>query len=109
MGGGKGGRLQGIEVKRRAKNGPHDRRAAQVRIRRICLRYEGGRRVCFVPEAGEEFFSRDDAHRVVGMLHTGSEDIEGGWRYRRGSPEKARTTPEPYDARPAAGRRRSRR
>ena len=23
-------------------------------IRRICVRYEDGRRVCFVPEAGEE-------------------------------------------------------
>jgi hypothetical protein len=31
-----------------------------------------------VPEAGEEFFSRDDVHRVVGMLHTGSEELEWG-------------------------------
>jgi hypothetical protein len=49
-----------------------------VRIRRICVRYEDGRRVCFVPEAGEEFFSRDDVHRVVGMLHIGSEALEFG-------------------------------
>jgi predicted amidohydrolase YtcJ len=27
-------------------------------------------------EAEEEFFSRDDAHRVVGMLHKGSEALE---------------------------------
>jgi hypothetical protein len=44
-----------------------------------------GRRVCFVPETGEEFFSQDDAHRVVGMLHIGSEALEweqtGPWRY----------------------------
>jgi predicted amidohydrolase YtcJ len=29
-------------------------------------------------EAEEEFFSRDDAHRVVGMLHKGSEVLEWG-------------------------------
>ena len=33
-------------------------------LRHICLRYGDGREVCFVLEAGEEFFSRDDAHRV---------------------------------------------
>ena len=47
-------------------------------MRRICVRYEDGKRVCFVPEAGEEFFSRDDAHRVVGMLHKGSEAFQRG-------------------------------
>jgi hypothetical protein len=70
-------RSHGIEVKRRATSGgPGDRRASQVLIRRICVRYEDGRRVCFVPEAGEEFFSRDDVRRVVGMLHIGSEALE---------------------------------
>ena len=59
--------MQGIEVKRRAKDSLDDRRSAEVLIRRICLRYEDGRRACFVPEAGEEFFSRDDVHRVVGI------------------------------------------
>jgi hypothetical protein len=34
--------------------------------------------VCFIPEFGEEFFSQDDAHRVVGMLHIGSEALEWG-------------------------------
>ena len=29
-------------------------------------------------EFGEEFFSQDDAHRVVGMLHKGSEVLEWG-------------------------------
>ena len=42
------------------------------------LRYEDDRKVCFVPEAGEEFFSQDDAHRLVGMLHKGSEALEWG-------------------------------
>jgi len=42
------------------------------------MRYEVGRRVCFVPEAGEEFFSQDGAHRVVGMLHIASEALEWG-------------------------------
>jgi hypothetical protein len=68
----------GVEVRRRDRGGPGDPGASQVLIRRICLRYEDGRRVCFVPEAGEEFFSQDDAHRVVGMLHEGSEVLEWG-------------------------------
>jgi hypothetical protein len=73
---GKRGWSDGIEVRRRDWGGPGDRRASQVLIRRICLRYEDDRKVCFVPEAGEEFFSQDDAHRVVGMLHKGSEALE---------------------------------
>jgi hypothetical protein len=68
--------VHGVEVRRRAAGGPGDPRASEVLIRRICVRYEDGGRVCFVPEAGEEFFSRDDVHRVVGMLHTGSEAME---------------------------------
>ena len=47
-------------------------------VRRTCVRHEGGARACFVLEAGEEFFSRDDVHRVVGMLHTGAEALEWG-------------------------------
>ncbi len=79
MGRRRAGRSHGIEVKRRATpSGPGDRRAGQVLIRRICIRYEDGKRVCFVPEAGEEFFSQDGAHRVVGMLHIGSEALEWG-------------------------------
>ena len=70
--------MHGVEVRRRATKGPGDRRAAQVLMRRIRLRYEDGRRGCFIPEAGEEFFSRDDVHRVVGMLHKGSEVLEWG-------------------------------
>jgi hypothetical protein len=70
----------GVEVRRRSTNGLGDRRASEVLIRRICVRYEDDRKVCFVPEAGEEFFSRDDAHRVVGMLRTGSEVLEWGLR-----------------------------
>jgi hypothetical protein len=42
----------------------------------ICVRYEDDRMVCFVPEAGEEFYSLDDAHRVVGKLHKDSEILE---------------------------------
>jgi hypothetical protein len=73
---GKRGWSDGIEVRRRDWGGPGDRRASQVLIRRICVRYEDDRKVCFVPDAGEEFFSQDDAHRVVGMLHKGSEALE---------------------------------
>jgi hypothetical protein len=78
MVGSKRGWSHGVEVRKRARGGPGDQRASQVLIRRICVRYEDGRRVCFVPEAGEEFFSQDDAHRVVGMLHKGSEALEWG-------------------------------
>jgi hypothetical protein len=73
---GKRGWSDGIDVRRRDWGGPGDRRPSQVLIRRICVRYEDDRKVCFVPEAGEEFFSQDDAHRVVGMLHKGSETLE---------------------------------
>jgi len=66
----------GVQVRRRTTNGPGDRRASEVLIRRICLGYEDDRKVCFVLEAGEEFFSQDDVHRVVGMLHKGSEALE---------------------------------
>jgi hypothetical protein len=72
------GRLHGVAVTKRPQGSPVDPRASEVLIRRICIRYEDGRRVCFVPEAEEEFFSRDDVHRVVGMLHIGSEDLEWG-------------------------------
>ena len=57
-------------------DGTGDRRASRVPIRRICVRYGVGRRACFIPEAGEEFFSRDDLHGVVGMLQIGSEHLE---------------------------------
>jgi hypothetical protein len=40
--------------------------------------------VCFVPDVGEEFFSQDDAHSLVGMLHIGPEALE--WRLT--SPER---------------------
>ena len=78
MGSTRDGWAHGVEVRRRATNGTGNRRASQVLIRRICVRYQDGRRTCFVPEAGEEFFSRDDAHRVVGMVHKGSESLEWG-------------------------------
>jgi hypothetical protein len=68
----------GVDVKRRTTNGPGDRRASEVLLRRICVLYEDGRKVCFIPEAEEEFFSQDDAHRVVGMLHKGSDALEWG-------------------------------
>jgi hypothetical protein len=78
-----GGRLHGVEVSRRATDSSWNPVASEVLIRRICVRYEDGRKVCFVPEAGEEFFSRDDVHRVVGMLHKGSETLEWTRRQRR--------------------------
>jgi|SRR5688572_25620005 hypothetical protein len=87
----------GVEVRRRTTNVPGNRRASEVLIRRICLRYEDDRKVCFVPEAEEEFFSRDDAHMVVGMLHKGSEVLEWGLRSSERHPVRDRTTPAPSE------------
>lgn len=87
----------GVNVRRRGGNGAGEPRTAEVLMRRICLRYEDGRRMCFVPEAGEEFFSRDDVHRVVGMLHGGSEALEWG-QTLEGQPVADRVPGEgPYD------------
>jgi hypothetical protein len=72
------GQWHGVEVSRRAADDSWNPVAGEMQIRRISIRYEDGRRVCFIPEAKEEIFSRDDVHRVVGMLHTGSEDLEWG-------------------------------
>jgi len=68
-------------------------KASEALMRRICVRYEdSSRRMCFIPESGEEFFSRDDAHRVVGMLHKGSEVLEWGLRSSQRHPGTG-----PYD------------
>jgi hypothetical protein len=75
---GRRGWAHGVHVRQRAGHGPGHRGAAQVLLRRICVRYEDGGKACFVPKAGDEFFSRDDAHRVVGMLHAGAERLEWG-------------------------------
>jgi hypothetical protein len=48
--------------------------------------------VCFVPEAGEKVSSRGDVHRVVRMLHIGSEALAWGLI----SPERYPGT-GPYD------------
>jgi hypothetical protein len=43
MGGRRHSWTHGVEVRRRICNGPGDRRASEVLIRRICLRYEDDR------------------------------------------------------------------
>ena len=58
----------GVEVRRRVTNGTGNRRASQVLIRRIYECYEDGGRTCFVPEAGEEFFSQDLQSVLVGQV-----------------------------------------
>jgi hypothetical protein len=84
MGRRRGGQWHGIEVSRRGADDSWDPMAGEMLIRRICVSYEDGRKVCFVPEAGEEFFSQDEAHRVVGMLHSGSEALEWGFTSSEG-------------------------
>lgn len=73
-----GGRLHGVRVRRLPEEDNGTSGASQVVIRRIHIRHEGGGSVCFVPEAREEFFSQDDAHRVVGLLRAASGVLEWG-------------------------------
>ena len=77
MGRRRAGRFHGVEVSRRTTDGSGDPRASGVLIRRICVRYEDGGRVCFVPEAGEEYFSQDDAHRVAGCCTSARRPLSG--------------------------------
>jgi hypothetical protein len=43
--------LHGVEVSRQATDSSWNPVASELLIRRICVRYEDGRKVCFVPEA----------------------------------------------------------
>jgi hypothetical protein len=92
-----GGRLHGVEVSRRATDSSWNQVASELLIRRICLGYEEGRKVCFVPEAVEEFFSRDDVQRVIGMLHIGSETLEWDPAPERDPGAERYPSTEPYD------------
>jgi hypothetical protein len=87
----------GVQVRRRVADDSWNPVAGEILIRRIRVRYDDGERVCSVPEAGEEPFSQDDAHRVVAMLHIGSEALE--WDPAlEGSPEPERYLGTgPYD------------
>ena len=79
--------MHGIEVTREStEGGPGTSRAAEVRIRRISVCYEGDRKMTFIPEAGEEFFSKDDVDRLVGLLDNVSQTLE--WdQMSEGSPD----------------------
>lgn len=68
--------MHGIEVSKRKADGLGNQRASGMRIRRISVRYEDGREMSFIPEAEEEYFSQDDAERVVGILHKSSSALE---------------------------------
>ncbi len=70
--------MHGIEVSKRPTNGLGDPKASGVWIRRISVRYEGERRMSFIPEAREEYFSQDDAERLVGILRKSSAALEWG-------------------------------
>jgi hypothetical protein len=87
----------GVEVRRRTTNGLGDQRASEVLFRRICVRYEDDRKVCFVPEAGRSSSPR--------TMHTGwsvcctrvRRSSKGVLAHRRGIPVRDRTTPAPSD------------
>ncbi len=79
--------MHGIEVtKERTEGGLGASSAGSVWIRRISVCYEDGRMMIFVPEAREEFFSKDDVDRLVGILHQSSEAMEWG-RMTEGVPD----------------------
>jgi len=82
----------GVEVRRRTTNGPGDRRASEVLIRRICIRYEEGRKVCFIPEAGEEFFPRTMRTGWWVCCTKARRSSNGVLAHRRGIPVRDRTT-----------------
>jgi hypothetical protein len=79
--------MHGIEVTREStESGLGTSRAAEVRIRRISVCHEDGGVMTFIPEAGEEFFSKDDVDRLVGILHQSSEAMEWG-QISEGAPD----------------------
>jgi len=97
MGRKKAGRLHGVEVSRRATNGPRDRRAGQVLIRRICVRYEDGRRVCFVPERGRSSSPKTTRTGWSGCCTSARRPLSGGRQGRGGIPARGHTTPAPCE------------
>jgi hypothetical protein len=70
--------LHGIKVRKRKADGLGDPGSSGVRIRRISVHYEDGRAMIFIPEVKEEYFSQDDAERVVGILRKASSALEWG-------------------------------
>ena len=65
-------------VKRRSQPGAAESRTSEVWVRGIGVRYHDGRSIRFVPELPEEFLSRDDVERVVGMMRGASNVLEWG-------------------------------
>jgi hypothetical protein len=75
MGRRRAGQLHGEEASHERPWGPAGQRGADpADLHPLRGRQEGVLR----PRAGEEFFSQDDAQRVVGMMHIGSEALD--WR-----------------------------
>ncbi len=65
--------MQGIVRTRNLKEGTDPK---YTNIRRIEVRYSDGRIVRFVPEAGREFFSKDDSSQLVKVLTKSSSIME---------------------------------
>jgi hypothetical protein len=97
MGGSRRGWSHGAELRRRAKNDLGDRRASEVLIRRICVRYEDDRKVCFVPEAGGSSSPRTTHTGWLVCCTRARKPSSGVLAHRRGTPVRDRTTPAPSD------------
>ncbi len=71
--------MHGIEVN---KEPPGDwgypRRTSAMWIARISVRYEDGRVLNFIPEAGEEVFSQDETRRLVKVMRDSAATLEWG-------------------------------
>ncbi len=70
--------MHGIEVTRKPAGGSGVSMARRGRVRRISVCYGDGGMLTFIPEAGEELFSKDDIDRLVGLLDLSSASLE--WR-----------------------------
>lgn len=69
--------MHGIELRREpTEGGTGSSGAAEVRIWRISVCYEDGRVTSFIPEAVEEFFSKDNVDRPARILYRSSEGLE---------------------------------
>lgn len=65
--------MQGII---RHQNLKEDSDGKYTKIRRIEVRYSDGRIVRYIPEAGRDFFSVDDAGQLVKIFTTASSNAE---------------------------------
>lgn len=78
--------MHGVQVTRKPANGAGET-GSDTRVRRVSVHYAGGGMMAFVPEAGEEFFSKDDLDRLAGILDKSSSALEWEQPVSEGVPD----------------------